>query len=55
MVYSQRLTFIANRNNPIGIGLMPGETICFGSLESTTDRFSCLSLSPEGITQVPYS
>jgi hypothetical protein len=39
MVYSLNLTFIANDNNPTGVGLAPGETICFGSLEFTTDHF----------------
>jgi hypothetical protein len=46
MVYSPKLTFIANGNNPTGIGLAPGETIYFGSLEFTTDHFGRLSLSP---------
>jgi hypothetical protein len=48
MVYSPKLTFIANGNNPTGIGLAPGETIYFGSLEFTTDHFGRLSLSPNG-------
>jgi hypothetical protein len=48
MVYSPKLTFIANCNNSTDIGLAPGETICFGSLEFTADRFGCLSLSPKG-------
>jgi hypothetical protein len=48
MVYSPKLTFIANCNNPIGVGLAPGESICFGSLEFTADRFGCPSLSPKG-------
>jgi hypothetical protein len=47
MVYSPKLTFIANCNNPIGVGLAPGESICFGSLEFTIDRFGRLSLSPK--------
>jgi hypothetical protein len=48
MVYSLKLTFIANGNNWTGVGLFPSETIWFGSLEFTVDRFSNLSLSPEG-------
>jgi hypothetical protein len=48
MVYSPKLTFIANHNNLTSIGLTPGETICFGSLEFTTNRFDRLSLFPEG-------
>jgi hypothetical protein len=41
MIYSLKLIFIANGNNPTGVGLAPGETICFGSLEFTTDCFGC--------------
>jgi hypothetical protein len=48
MVYSPRLTFIANHKNPTGIGLAPGETICFDSLEFIANRFDHLNLSPEG-------
>jgi hypothetical protein len=48
IVYSLKLTFVANGNNLTSTGLAPGETICFGSLEFTTDRFGNLSLSPEG-------
>jgi hypothetical protein len=48
MVYSPKLTFIANGNNSTGIGLAPGETIYFGSLEFTVDHFGRLSLSPNG-------
>jgi hypothetical protein len=48
MVYSSRLTVVANGNNLTGIGLAPGETICFGSLEFTADCFRKLSLSPKG-------
>jgi hypothetical protein len=51
IVYSSRHTFVANGNNPTGIGLTPGETICFGSLELTADRFGCLSLSPKRVDQ----
>jgi hypothetical protein len=47
MVYSPKLTFFANDNNLTSVGLTRGETICFGSLEFTTDHFGCLSLSPE--------
>jgi hypothetical protein len=47
MVYSPKLNFVANGNNLTGIGLTPGETICFGSLEFTTGHFGNLSLSPE--------
>jgi hypothetical protein len=48
MVYSPKLTFIANGNNPIGVGLASGETIYFDSLEFTVDRFGRLSLSHKG-------
>jgi hypothetical protein len=47
MVYSPKLTFITNGNNPIDVGLAPGETICFGSLEFITDRFGRSSRSPK--------
>jgi hypothetical protein len=47
IVYSLKLSFVANTNNPTSIGLTPGETIWFGSLEFTVDRLACLSLSPE--------
>jgi hypothetical protein len=43
MVPSQKLSFVANDNNPTNIGLTLGSIIYFGSLEFTTDR---LSLSP---------
>jgi hypothetical protein len=46
MVTSPKLSFVANGSNPIGVGLALGETICFGSLEFTTDHLSRLSLSP---------
>jgi hypothetical protein len=48
MVYSPKFTFIANGNNPAGIGLAPSKMIYFGSLEFTANRFGNLSLSPEG-------
>jgi hypothetical protein len=48
MIYLPKLTFIANGNNPIGIGLSLGETIYFGSLKFITDRFSNLSLFSKG-------
>jgi hypothetical protein len=48
MDYSPKLTFVANGNNPIGVGYAPDETVCFGSLEFTTDHFGNMSLSPEG-------
>jgi hypothetical protein len=34
-ITSPKLSFIANDNNPIGVGLAPGETIHFGSLDIT--------------------
>jgi hypothetical protein len=48
MVYSLKLTFVANGNNPVNGGFTPVKPICFGSLEFTIDRFSNLSLSPKG-------
>jgi hypothetical protein len=48
MDYSPKLTFVANSNNLTGVGLTMGETICFGSLELTTDHLGNLSLSLEG-------
>jgi hypothetical protein len=44
MVISSKLSFIANGNNLTSVGLTPGKTICFGSLELTADRFGCLTL-----------
>jgi hypothetical protein len=55
IVYSLKLSFIANGNKPTGVGLALGENNCFGSLEFTTDRFGHLSLSSEGMTQELYS
>jgi hypothetical protein len=46
MVTSPKLSFVANSNNPIGIGFTPGETIHFGSLVFTANRLRRLSLSP---------
>jgi hypothetical protein len=47
MVYSLKLAFVANDNNLTSVGLIPGETICFGSLEFIADHFDNLSFSPE--------
>jgi hypothetical protein len=46
MVPSPKLSLIANGNNPTGIDLAPGSTICFGSLKFTTDRLGRLSPPP---------
>jgi hypothetical protein len=46
MVPSPKLSFVANSNNPIGVGLAPGSTIHFDTLEITVGRLGCLSLSP---------
>jgi hypothetical protein len=46
MVYSLKFTFVTNDNNLTDDGLTPDETICFGSLEFTIDRFGKLNLSP---------
>jgi hypothetical protein len=48
MVYSLKLSRIANCNNPISVSLARSETICFDSLEFTTERFGHLSLPLEG-------
>jgi hypothetical protein len=45
MVPSLKLSFVANGDNSTGVGLDPGHTIHFGSLEFTTDRLIRLSLS----------
>jgi hypothetical protein len=47
MVTSLKLSFVANGNNPTGVGLALGETTCFDNLEFTVDRLGRLSLSPE--------
>jgi hypothetical protein len=47
MVPSPKLSFVANGNNPTSVGLAPGSTIHFGSMEFTTDRLGCLSLFPQ--------
>jgi hypothetical protein len=38
MVYSPKLSFVANGSNLTGIGLALGKTICFYSLEFTIDH-----------------
>jgi hypothetical protein len=48
MVYSLKLTFVANGKNSTDIGLAPVKTIWFGSLKFTANHFSNLSLSPVG-------
>jgi hypothetical protein len=47
MVYSPKLSFVANGSNLTGVGLALGKTICFYSLEFTIDHLGRLSLSPE--------
>jgi hypothetical protein len=47
IVYSLKLSFIANGNNLTIVGLTPGETIRFGSLEFTIDCLGHQSLSSE--------
>jgi hypothetical protein len=46
MVPSPKHSFIANGNNPIGIGLTMGSSIRFDSVEFTPDHLGHLSLSP---------
>jgi hypothetical protein len=46
MVHSPNLFFIANGNNPTGVGFTLGKTICFSSPEFTKDYPGHLSLSP---------
>jgi hypothetical protein len=47
IVSSLELSFIANGCNSTGVGLASGETICFDSLEFTTDCLGHLNLSPQ--------
>jgi hypothetical protein len=47
MVPSLKLSFVANGHNPTSIGLAPGSTICFSSLEFTADHLERLSLSSQ--------
>jgi hypothetical protein len=46
MVTSPKLPFIANDDNPTGVGLALGETIHFDGLEFNVNRLGRLSLSP---------
>jgi hypothetical protein len=55
MVPSPKVLFIANDNNPIGVGLELGSTIHFGGLKFIADHFGHPSLSPRVGTQVPCS
>jgi hypothetical protein len=47
MATSQKLSFIGNSSNPVGIGPASDETICFSGLEFTVDRLGHLSLPPK--------
>jgi hypothetical protein len=47
MVTSLKFSFIVDGNNPTGVSLDLGETIHFGSVEFTVDRFDHLSFSPD--------
>jgi hypothetical protein len=47
MITSLKLSFITNGDNTTSVGLAPGETIHFDSLEFTADLLGCLSLYPE--------
>jgi hypothetical protein len=47
MVPSPKLSFVANGNNPTGVGLAPGSTIHFSGMEFTADRLGRLSLFPQ--------
>jgi hypothetical protein len=46
MVPSVKLSFVANGNNLTSVGLTPGNTMGFGSLEFSVDCLGRLSLSP---------
>jgi hypothetical protein len=43
-----KLSFIANDDNPIGVGLALSSTIDFNSLEFIVDCLGHLSISPQG-------
>jgi hypothetical protein len=45
MVPSSKLSIVANGNNPAYVGLAPGSTIHFGSLELIANCLGRLSLS----------
>jgi hypothetical protein len=46
LMVAPKLSFIANSNNPTDVGLAPGSTIHFRSLEFVANRFGHLSHSP---------
>jgi hypothetical protein len=46
MVPSPKLYFVANGNNSTSVGLAPGNSIHFGSLEFIADHLGHLTLSP---------
>jgi hypothetical protein len=48
MIHSPKLIVVANGEHQTGVGFTLGETIRFEGLEFIADRFSSLSLSPEG-------
>jgi hypothetical protein len=48
MVHSLKLIIVANGNNLTSVGFALGKTICFRSLEFTTNHFGDLNLSHEG-------
>jgi hypothetical protein len=45
IVYLPKLSFVANGNNLTSIGLAPGKTTCFRSLEFIADRLGRILLS----------
>jgi hypothetical protein len=47
MVPSSKLSFVANGNHLIGVGLAAGSTIHFGNLEFTADHLGRLNFSPQ--------